>query len=107
MTCIVHSEVDILPFDNGKIVIETNHKNNIVHDLTVDFQTIADLKIIATEFIPALEDLSQKNRVKTRSYTSDSLPFCGNLTNDTLILGTSGLNSSGLASSSFIGWQLA
>ncbi|MGZ7253987.1 FAD-dependent oxidoreductase, partial [Streptococcus pyogenes] len=56
---------------------------------------------------PSLANYSiSKVRVGTRAYTSDFLPFYGNLKDNPKIWVASGLGSSGLTSGPFIGWQL-
>ncbi|MTB64043.1 FAD-dependent oxidoreductase [Streptococcus sp. zg-86] len=106
--CMLHGEIDILPFEGGKLVIGATHENNQGFDLTVDEEKIQQMKEMATSFIPDLERYQVSHtRVGTRAYTSDFLPFYGRLSDQPSILVASGLGSSGLTCGPFIGWQLA
>lgn len=106
--CMLHGEIDILPFDQGKLVIGATHENDQGYDLSLDKKKIQQMKEVATSFIPALEQYEiNHTRVGTRAYTSDFLPFYGRLSEQVPILVASGLGSSGLTCGPFIGWQLA
>ena len=106
--CMLHGEIDILPFDQGRLAIGASHENDKGYDLTVDSQLIEEMKETAIQFIPALKNYPiSKTRVGTRAYTSDFLPFYGNLNDQPSIWVASGLGSSGLTSGPFIGWQIA
>lgn len=106
--CMLHGEIDILPFDEGKLVIGASHENDMGFDLSIDQEMIKNMKQTATSFMPALADYAiSKTRVGTRAYTSDFLPFYGNLKDHKNIWVASGLGSSGLTSGPFIGWQIA
>ncbi|MBF0778838.1 NAD(P)/FAD-dependent oxidoreductase [Streptococcus cuniculi] len=106
--CMLHGEIDILPFEEGKLVIGATHENDQGYDLSLDREKIQQMKDIATSFIPDLaqSEISQ-TRVGTRAYTSDFLPFYGRLSQQPALLVASGLGSSGLTCGPFIGWQLA
>ncbi|MGT2911897.1 NAD(P)/FAD-dependent oxidoreductase [Streptococcus cameli] len=106
--CMLHGEIDILPFENGKLVIGATHEDDMNYDLTIDTNKIQAMKDIASQFIPAVANSTvAATRVGTRAYTSDFLPFYGNLADNPNIWVASGLGSSGLTSGPFIGWQLA
>ncbi|CQR25490.1 glycine/D-amino acid oxidases (deaminating) [Streptococcus varani] len=105
--CMLHGEIDILPFEKGKLVIGASHENKKGFDLSIDEAIITKMKETATSLIPSLANYSiSKVRVGTRAYTSDFLPFYGNLKDNPKIWVASGLGSSGLTSGPFIGWQL-
>ena len=105
---ILPGEIDILPFEGGKLVIGASHENDKGFDLAIDPEVIGDMKKSASQFLPDLADLPiSKTRVGTRAYTSDFLPFYGNLKDRQSIWVASGLGSSGLTSGPFIGWQMA
>ena len=105
---ILPGEIDILPFEDGKLVIGASHENDKGFDLAIDPEVIGDMKKSASQFLPDLADLPiSKTRVGTRAYTSDFLPFYGNLKDRQSIWVASGLGSSGLTSGPFIGWQMA
>lgn len=106
--CMLHGEIDILPFEQGRLVIGASHENNMGYNLEVDEQLITDMKTTASQFIPSLENYPISNtRVGIRAYTSDFLPFYGALSDQPSIWVASGLGSSGLTSGPFIGWQIA
>lgn len=106
--CMLHGEIDILPFDHGKLVIGATHEDDMGYDLTIDQDKIAAMKKTASLFLPKLDGLAISGlRVGTRAYTSDYLPFYGNLAESPDIWVASGLGSSGLTSGPFIGWQIA
>lgn len=106
--CMLHGEIDILPFEQGKLVIGATHENDMGYDLSLDKEKLQQMKEEATSFIPDLERYTiSDTRVGTRAYTSDFLPFYGRLSNHPSILVASGLGSSGLTCGPFIGWQLA
>lgn len=106
--CMLHGEIDILPFENGKLVIGATHEDSMGYDLTLDKEQIAAMKATAEEFMPSLKDYDiSATRVGTRAYTSDYSPFYGSLADFPTVYVASGLGSSGLTSGPFIGWQLA
>ncbi|TCD46241.1 FAD-binding oxidoreductase [Streptococcus sp. X16XC17] len=106
--CMLHGEIDILPFENGKLVIGATHEDDMGYDLTLDEEKISHMKATAEEFIPALKDYDiSATRIGTRAYTSDYSPFFGPLIDQPNVQVASGLGSSGLTSGPFIGWQLA
>lgn len=106
--CILPGEIDILPFEDGKLVIGASHENDKGFDLEADPQLLEEMKRAASQFLPDLADLPiSKKRVGTRAYTSNFLPFYGNLRDQPFIWVASGLGSSGLTSGPYIGWQMA
>lgn len=106
--CMLHGEIDILPFENGKLVIGATHEDDMGFDLEIDQGKIASMKQTAEEFIADLGQYSiSATRVGTRAYTSDYSPFYGNLHDAPHVWVASGLGSSGLTSGPFIGWQIA
>lgn len=106
--CMLHGEIDILPFENGKLVIGASHEDDMGFDLTLDDDKIEKMKETASQFIPELAELPiSARRVGIRAYTSDYSPFYGNLSDQEHIWVASGLGSSGLTSGPFIGWQIA
>lgn len=106
--CMLHGEIDILPFEKGKLVIGASHEDDMGYDLTVDPSLISQMKQTAHTFLPALAEYPVRaTRVGIRAYTSDYSPFYGSLAQHPHIWCASGLGSSGLTSGPFIGWQLA
>ena len=105
---MLHGEIDILPFDSGKLVIGATHENEKGYDISIDHEKINEMKNTAQEHIPALSNYPISNiKVGTRAYSSDYLPFYGTLKHHPHLWVASGLGSSGLTSGPFIGWQIA
>lgn len=95
--CMLHGEIDILPFEDGKLVIGATHEDDMGYDLTLDMDKIARMKQTAQEYMPNLSTFPiSTTRVGTRAYTSDYAPFYGNLMNNPQLWVASGLGSSGL-----------
>lgn len=106
--CMPHGEIDILPFEQGKLVIGASHEDKMGYDLTIDPAILQRMKERAATMIPELQHLEiSATRVGIRAYTSDYAPFYGTLTGQDHIWVASGLGSSGLTSGPFIGWQIA
>lgn len=106
--CLLHGEIDILPFEEGRLVIGATHENDQGYNLDVDPDKIAQMQATASQFIPDLAQLPiSRVRVGTRAYTSDFLPFYGQLSDTPSLYAISGLGSSGLTSGPFIAWQIA
>lgn len=105
--CMPHGEIDILPFEQGKLVIGASHENNMGYDLTIDPDILQRMKARATTMLPDLEQLDiAATRVGIRAYTSDYAPFYGTLSQQNHVWVASGLGSSGLTSGPFIGWHI-
>ena len=101
-------ETDIIPFDQGKILIGATHENDQGFDLTPDNSLLQDLKQNATDLLSSIEEASITNtRVGTRAYTSDFSPFFGEVADLPNFLVASGLGSSGLTTGAIIGKTLA
>ena len=106
--CMLQGEIDLLPFENGKLVIGATHEDDMGYDLEIDPQKISNMKKTAATMLAEIDTLPiAAVRVGTRAYTSDYLPFYGPLTDQSNIWVASGLGSSGLTSGPFIGWQIA
>lgn len=101
-------EVDIIPFNDGTILVGATHENDMGYDLTPDTDILNHLKHLAVKHMPTLSNTSIESvRVGTRAYTSDFLPFFGTI--DTLphLYVASGLGSSGLTTGPVIGKTIA
>ncbi len=106
--CMPPGEIDVLPFENGRMVIGASHENDMGYDITIDEAIISGLKEKACAFIPELADYPiTKSRVGTRAYTSDYAPFYGTVPGSPDLWVASGLGSSGLTNGPFIAWQIA
>ncbi len=101
-------ESDIIPFANGKILIGATHENEQFYDLTVDTQIVTDMVASIKELSPELANSEHLNvRVGTRAYTSDFLPFFGEIAELPGLFVASGLGSSGLTTGPIIGHTMA
>lgn len=97
-------ESDIIPFYDGKILVGATHENDKRFDLTPENKLLNQLKEIATQTVGQLADYGiDSYRVGTRAYTSDFLPFFGEVENLSNLLVASGLGSSGLTTGPIIG----
>ncbi len=101
-------EKDIIPFNNGKIIVGATHENDKGYDLT---PTAPELKLMlaeASELAPSLKQAIQvSTKVGTRAYTSDFSPFFGQVSECPQLYVASGLGSSGLTTGPIIGKMLA
>lgn len=106
--CMPYGEIDILPFENGKIIIGATHEDNMGYDLELDSEKIKAMHIKASEFMPDLANYPvARTRIGTRAYTSTYSPFYGNIEDKPTVWVASGLGSTGLTNGPFIGWQIA
>ncbi|HEL1619656.1 TPA: FAD-binding oxidoreductase [Streptococcus suis] len=106
--CMPYGQIDILPFENGKIIVGATHEDNIGYDLTLDPEKIQAMQEKATEFMPDLANYPVvRTRIGTRAYTSNYAPFYGTIKDMDQVWVASGLGSSGLTNGPFIGWQIA
>lgn len=101
-------EIDLMPLNDGRLLIGATHENDQGYDLTPDWNKLAHLKQEATELVPELAETKITHyRVGTRAYTSDFLPFFGEVDGLKNIWVASGLGSSGLTTGPIIGKTLA
>lgn len=101
-------ESDIIPFSNGQILIGATHENEQFYDLTVDKQVVADMVASIKDLAPNLiKSEHVEVRVGTRAYTSDFLPFFGEIADLPGLFVASGLGSSGLTTGPVIGHTIA
>ncbi|NEW63080.1 FAD-dependent oxidoreductase [Granulicatella sp. zg-ZJ] len=102
------SEIDLLPFKNGKWVIGATHENDMGFDLTPDLTVLEQMKAEASHWLPELDRCDMEDiRVGTRAYTSDYTPFFGSVPYLENIYTASGLGASGLTSGAYIGYLLS
>ncbi|WP_314208711.1 NAD(P)/FAD-dependent oxidoreductase [Vagococcus salmoninarum] len=101
-------ESDIIPFSQGKILVGATHENDLDYDLTVDQKVVAEMLESLSSLAPNLLKATQvETRVGTRAYTSDFLPFFGEVQDLPSLFVASGLGSSGLTTGPIIGKTLA
>lgn len=97
-------ESDIIPFHDGNILLGATHENDKGFDLTPDSTLLNQLKSVASETIASISNYDNKqSRVGTRAYTSDFLPFFGEVNGLNNLFVASGLGSSGLTTGPIIG----
>ena len=106
--CMLHGEIDILPFADGKIIVGATHENDQNFDLTDSQELQQKMYEEACEVFPPLKEAKWLgSRIGTRAYTSDFLPFFGSVPGEETLFVASGLGSSGLTSGVWIGALLA
>ncbi|MGM0215938.1 NAD(P)/FAD-dependent oxidoreductase [Enterococcus sp. AZ109] len=105
---MLDGEADLIPFENGRILLGATHENEEEWDLSPTSAAFQQLTSNAANFLANPEHLFNhpyEYRVGTRAYTSDFSPFFGAV-NDGLLV-ASGLGSSGLTTGPYIGYLLA
>lgn len=101
-------ELDIIPFEDGVVSVGATHENEMGFDLTVDKKQLDDFGKEAENFLEELKDAETINeRVGIRAYTSDYLPFFGEVPTLCNVYAISGLGSSGLTTGPIIGYSVA
>ncbi|HFI0119969.1 TPA: NAD(P)/FAD-dependent oxidoreductase [Streptococcus suis] len=106
--CMPYGQIDILPFEDGKIIVGATHEDNMGYDLTLDPEKIQAMQEKAADFMPDLANYPvARTRIGTRAYTSNYAPFYGTIDDMKNVWVASGLGSSGLTNGPFIGWQIA
>lgn len=107
---ILDGESDLIPFNDGKILIGATHENNQGFDLEPTTLAFENLKEKTVPFLAEKRFFEANKagfRVGTRAYTSDFAPFFGVLANFPEAVAASGLGSSGLTTGPYIGYLLA
>ncbi len=102
-------EADIIPFEDGKVVIGATHENDKGFNLTIDEELVSTLIDDAAAFFST--ELHQASitayRAGTRAYTSDFAPFFGEVPDLPNVYAASGLGSTGLTAGPLVGKCLA
>lgn len=107
---ILDGEADLIPFNQGKILLGATHENEQKWDLTPTKEAYLQLTESTKTFLAEPEKLFTQPyqlQVGTRAYTSDFSPFFGSLLDEPSLLLASGLGSSGLTTGPYIGYLLA
>lgn len=107
---MLDNEADLIPANNGQIIIGATHEDNARWDLQPTSTAFDQLTNKSKDFLQAPESLLKNSfdyRVGTRAYTSDFAPFFGALIDDPSLFVASGLGSSGLTTGPYIGYLLA
>lgn len=102
-------ETDIIPFENGRIIIGATHENDKGFDLEIDkIQLNQILHEASAGFSKHFKEASIVNyRSGTRAYTSDFAPFFGPVPSLPNVYAASGLGSTGLTAGPLVGKELA
>lgn len=102
-------EADIIPFEQGKVVVGATHENNKGFDLSIEEAEVRKLIDEAAGFFS--QQLHQAKvsdyRSGTRAYTSDYAPFFGEVPDLPQVYAASGLGSTGLTAGPLVGKCLA
>lgn len=107
---MLDGESDLIPFENGQILVGATHENDGGVDLTPTEEAFELLKQKTVPFLAEsafFEEHPATYRVGTRAYTSDFAPFFNYLPDDPTAVVASGLGSSGLTTGPYIGLLLA
>lgn len=98
-------ESDIIPFDDGKIVIGATHEDEMGYDLEVTPELLASMIESANKAFSSIvsADSVTNYRTGTRAYTSDYAPFFGHVPNMDNVVAASGLGSTGLTAGPLVG----
>lgn len=107
---MLDGESDLIPFENGQILIGATHENDGGYDLTPTTEAFSQLREKSVPFLTEssfFEKYPANYRVGTRAYTSDFAPFFNCLPNNPTAVVASGLGSSGLTTGPYIGYLLA
>lgn len=107
---MLDGEADLIPFQQGKILIGATHENEALWDLTPTKEAFEQLWHHSQSFLKKTEEFltsPYQYRIGTRAYTSDFAPFFGSPSEDDTLFVASGLGSSGLTVGPFIGYLLA
>lgn len=107
---MLDGEADLIPFQQGKILIGATHENEALWDLTPTKEAFEQLWQHSRQFLDDAEhfqDFPFQYRVGTRAYTSDFAPFFGAVPDEPSLFVASGLGSSGLTVGPLMGYLLA
>lgn len=107
---MLDGEADLIPFNDGKILLGATHENEKGWDLTPTNEAFLQLTEQTKAFFVQPEKLLSQPyqlQVGTRAYTSDFAPFFGPLFDEPNLIVASGLGSSGLTTGPYIGYLLA
>ncbi|WP_225743092.1 FAD-binding oxidoreductase [Marinilactibacillus sp. Marseille-P9653] len=102
-------ESDIIPFEDGRIVIGATHENDKGFDLKIDSSLLASMvKDSAVQFSTYFDQATIVDyRSGTRAYTSDFSPYYGPVPSLPNVYAASGLGSTGLTAGPLVGKELA
>ncbi len=97
---------DIIPFNNGTIIIGATHEDDQDFDLSVDSEQLSQLTQEIAQIAPEIAEYPiDQTKVGTRAHTSNYDVLVGALPEHENIWAVSGLGSSGLTSGPYLGYQ--
>ncbi|MCR8969943.1 FAD-binding oxidoreductase [Facklamia sp. 7083-14-GEN3] len=98
--------IDILPFDNGEIIIGASHEDDQANDLSINPMVIKELKIKAQQIFPDIFKYPlHRVKVGTRAFTDNGDVLIGPISTFSNLWTISGLGSSGLTSGPYLAYQ--
>jgi glycine/D-amino acid oxidase-like deaminating enzyme len=102
-------EKDIIPFEQGKIIIGATHQDESGFNLTIEKDLLDPMIQEATEeFSTYFKQATITDyRAGTRAYTSDYAPFIGEVPDSKNLYAASGLGSTGLTAGPLVGKVLS
>lgn len=99
-----HGEIDVIPFEGGRVAVGASHEWNMGYDLTINEALLDRFEERALGYFPELNQAARKSsRVGIRAYTTDYCPFVGEVPKLPGVYATSGLGSSGLTTGPILG----
>lgn len=100
---------DLIPFQNGQILLGATHENEAKWDLTPTQSAFDELTQTTEKYFETeqLTTYPYEYRVGTRAYTPDFAPFFGPLPLEPTLAVASGLGSSGLTTGPLVAYLLA
>lgn len=99
---------DIIPFNNGQIIVGASHEDDQAYNLDPDMDQIEALRSDLAQIAPDLAGYPIKEvRVGTRAQSKDYSVVLGRVPGLNQVWAVSGLGSSGLTSGPYIGAQWA
>ncbi|WP_374286618.1 NAD(P)/FAD-dependent oxidoreductase [Lactococcus sp.] len=105
----LEGEADLIPFQNGKILLGATHENEAGWDLAPTQTAYDQLTQGVHRFLKDdhMLDFPFHYRVGTRAYTKDFAPFFGPIETEKNLMLASGLGSSGLTTGPYIAYLMA
>ena len=105
----LEGEADLIPFQNGRLLLGATHENEAGWDLEPTQEAFEQLTKGVQTFLKEdyFADTAYSYRVGTRAYTADFAPFFGPIVQERGLNIASGLGSSGLTTGPYIAYLLA
>lgn len=105
----LEGEADLIPFQNGRLLLGATHENEAAWDLEPTQEAFDQLTKGVQSFLKEdyFSDTAYSYHVGTRAYTADFAPFFGPIEQEEGLSVASGLGSSGLTTGPYIAHLLA